>query len=95
MKQLKFVEDFYITDYKLLLCTIACCFSLFALGYDYVAPFPKSIYVLASCVVSYPYVMLLLVTHVQWVARVHLNCGQYSIASDTCLGSNFKAIVFL
>ena len=54
VKQLKFVEDFCITDYKLLLCTIACCFSLFALGYDYVSPFPKSIYVLATCAVSYP-----------------------------------------
>ena len=54
VKQLKFVEDFHITDFKLLLCTIACCFSLFALGYDYVSPFPKSIYVLATCSVSYP-----------------------------------------
>ena len=54
VKQLKFVEDFHITDYKLLLCTIACCFSLFALGYDYISPFPKSIYVLATCAISYP-----------------------------------------
>ena len=54
VKQLKFVEDFRITDFKLILCTIACTFSLFALGYDYVSPFPKSIYVLATCSVSYP-----------------------------------------
>ena len=64
IKQMKFVEDFRITDIKLLLCTIACSFSLFALGYDYISPFPKSVYVLATCAISYPNVRALLHCHV-------------------------------
>ncbi|XP_065919069.1 signal peptidase complex subunit 2-like [Dysidea avara] len=79
VKQLKFVEDFYITDYKLLLCTIACCFSLFALGYDYVAPFPKSIYVLASCVVSY----FIIMAYMTWYgSKIEGDCFMTALDKD-------------
>lgn len=48
------VEDFTIVDRRLTLCTLACGFSLFALVYDYLYPFPLSGIVLAVCAIRYP-----------------------------------------
>ena len=49
-----YVEDHKLVDTRLFICTLACSFSLFALGYDYVFPFPASRIVLASCAIRYP-----------------------------------------
>ena len=43
-----------MVDRRLFLCTIACSFSIFALLYDYLYPFPQSRFVLAVCSVRYP-----------------------------------------
>lgn len=50
-----YVEDHKIVDLRLFLCTVACGFSLFACGYDYVFPFPASCIVLATCSIRYPH----------------------------------------
>lgn len=54
MEEYGCVEDFAIIDRRLLLCTLACSFSAFALVYDYINPFPKSRTVLATCAIRYP-----------------------------------------
>jgi signal peptidase complex subunit 2 len=48
------VEEFTLVDRRLVLCTIACGFSGFALVYDYLFPFPHSEVVLAVCAIRYP-----------------------------------------
>ena len=48
------VEDFRLVDQRLVLCTLACAFSGFALVYDYLYPFPRSQTVLAVCAIRYP-----------------------------------------
>lgn len=48
-----YVEDFSLVDQRLFLCTLACSFSLFALLYDYLYPFPQSRIILATCSISY------------------------------------------
>ncbi|CAI8013963.1 Probable signal peptidase complex subunit 2 [Geodia barretti] len=47
------VEEFTVVDRRLVLCTVACGFSAFALVYDYLFPFPRSEVVLAMCAISY------------------------------------------
>lgn len=47
-------EDYALIDMRLALCTIACGFSVFALVYDYINPFPMSRTVLAVCAIRYP-----------------------------------------
>ena len=48
------VEDYTLIDRRLVLCTLACGFSVFALIYDYLFPFPRSGTVLAACAIRYP-----------------------------------------
>ena len=47
-------EDFTLIDQRLAISTIACAFSLFALAYDYIFPFPQSKPILLICSVRYP-----------------------------------------
>ena len=61
LKEFGCVEDFTIVDCRLFLCTLACSFSLIALAYDYLYPFPASCYVLATCAIRYPFMMALTV----------------------------------
>ncbi|KAL5484510.1 hypothetical protein EMCRGX_G021023 [Ephydatia muelleri] len=46
-------EDFSLIDQRLAISTVACLFSLFALIYDYIFPFPQSKSILLICSVSY------------------------------------------
>ena len=47
-------EDFSLIDQRLAISTVACLFSLFALIYDYIFPFPQSKSILLICSVRYP-----------------------------------------
>lgn len=49
-----FKEEHKLMDLRLLICTVAVGFSLFALVWDYIRPFPESRPVLIICVLSYP-----------------------------------------
>jgi len=53
--QLGFVESHRLMDGRLLLCTVAVGFAVFALIWDYLYPFPLSRTVLIICVFSYPF----------------------------------------
>jgi len=53
--QLGFVESHRLMDGRLLLCTVAVGFAVFALIWDYLYPFPLSRTVLIVCVLSYPF----------------------------------------
>ncbi|KAK3583703.1 hypothetical protein CHS0354_021456 [Potamilus streckersoni] len=48
-----FVEKHTLMDIRLLICTIAVAFAMFALIWDYLRPFPESRPVLITCVLSY------------------------------------------
>ena len=50
-----YIEDHKVTDIRLAICTISCCFALAALIYDYLFPFPVSKPILTICVVLYPH----------------------------------------
>uniref|UniRef100_A0A1X7T7Q9 Signal peptidase complex subunit 2 n=1 Tax=Amphimedon queenslandica TaxID=400682 RepID=A0A1X7T7Q9_AMPQE len=41
-KEYNYTEDFTLVDQRLILCTVACLLSLFAVVYDYFYPFPSS-----------------------------------------------------
>nr|CDS31806.1 Probable signal peptidase complex subunit 2 [Hymenolepis microstoma] len=51
--QLELQENFKLIDIRLLLCTLSVFFTLVALIYDYVCPYPESRYVLMGCIASY------------------------------------------
>ncbi|XP_071165075.1 signal peptidase complex subunit 2-like isoform X1 [Mytilus edulis] len=48
-----FKEEHRLMDLRLLICTVAVGFSLFALVWDYIRPFPESRPILIICVLSY------------------------------------------
>ena len=50
-----YIEDHTVTDIRLAICTISCCFALAALIYDYLFPFPVSRHILTTCVLLYPH----------------------------------------
>lgn len=50
-----YVESHKLMDMRLLICTVAVGFSLFALIWDFLRPFPESRPVLIMCVLSYPW----------------------------------------
>lgn len=50
-----YVESHKLMDMRLLICTVAVGFSLFALIWDFLRPFPESRPVLIMCVLSYPF----------------------------------------
>merc|ERR1711872_974707 len=63
------VECFSMIDRRLFLSFVAVCFSLAALLYDYLYPFPQSRYVLIVCVVSYFIVTSILTYYTAYVEK--------------------------
>lgn len=53
IKKYEYQENFGLMDGRLVMCSIAVSVALFALGYDYLYPFPKSKPVLIFCVSTY------------------------------------------
>lgn len=64
---LSFTEDYTLMDRRLYLSFVACCFSLFALIYDWMNPFPKSRTVLIVCVLSYFILIGILTLYMQFI----------------------------
>ncbi|XP_065312566.1 signal peptidase complex subunit 2-like [Gordionus sp. m RMFG-2023] len=62
-------ESFSIVDGRLVICTIACIVSLFALVYDYIQPFPKSRTVLIICSLSYFFMMAVFTLYIKYVEK--------------------------
>ena len=58
----EYIENYSLVDQRLIICTVACVFSLFAVLYDYWRPFPESQYILATCSIRYPLKEYLLLT---------------------------------
>ena len=48
-------ESHKLMDGRLLICTIAVGFAMFALVWDFFKPFPESRPILIICVLSYPF----------------------------------------
>lgn len=53
-------EKHALMNGRLILCTIAVGFALFAVLWDYLFPFPASRPILIACVLSYPFTYLCL-----------------------------------
>ncbi|CAI4225468.1 unnamed protein product [Auanema sp. JU1783] len=72
-------ETYSIMDGRLLISFIAVCFSAFAIGYDYIHPFPKSKWVLATCSITYFLLMGVLQLY-QWY--VEKNCFYQGVETE-------------
>uniref|UniRef100_H2Y7S9 Signal peptidase complex subunit 2 n=1 Tax=Ciona savignyi TaxID=51511 RepID=H2Y7S9_CIOSA len=59
-------ENFFLVDSRLIICTTALLFALFALLWDFLHPFPASQTVLIICVGSYFLLMGVLTLHVNF-----------------------------
>ncbi|GAU96684.1 hypothetical protein RvY_08095 [Ramazzottius varieornatus] len=68
-KKQGFAEDFKVMDGRLAISTVSVLFSLFALAYDYLHPFPASKWVLAFCSVSYFVSVGALTAYLWWVEK--------------------------
>lgn len=68
-KKQGFAEDFKVMDGRLAISTVSVLFSLFALAYDYLHPFPASKWVLAFCSISYFISVGALTAYLWWVER--------------------------
>lgn len=62
-------EAHRLMDLRLLICTIAVGFSLFALVWDYIRPFPESRPVLIVCVLSYFTLMGVLTLYTTYIEK--------------------------
>jgi len=63
------VECFRLIDGRLLISSLAVCFSLLALAYDYLFPFPLSRHVLLGCVLTYFALSCVLTYHTTQLER--------------------------
>lgn len=54
-----FIESHHLMDGRLIICTIAVAFAMFALIWDYLKPFPLSRPILIICVLAYPSILIL------------------------------------
>jgi len=73
---LNFTEDYSLMDRRLYISFIACMFSLFALIYDWLHPFPKSRSILIICLISYFILMGILTFYMQFIERGKFFAGK-------------------
>lgn len=59
-EKLGYMEMHALMNGRLILCTLAVGFALFAVAWDYFFPFPASRPVLITCVLSYPFGVILI-----------------------------------
>ena len=69
------VESHRLMDTRLMLCTIACSFSGFALVYDQLHPFPASLVVLTVCALSYPPTVSCMIQCPCYIVSTVYDCG--------------------
>lgn len=66
---LGYEENFHLVDSRLIICTIAVLFSLLALVWDFLYPYPQSRPLLIICVCSYFVLMCILTLHLNFFEK--------------------------
>lgn len=61
-----FIESHHLMDGRLIICTIAVAFAMFALIWDYLKPFPLSRPILIICVLAYFILMAILTVYTSY-----------------------------
>ncbi|CAF1641681.1 unnamed protein product [Adineta ricciae] len=73
---LNYTEFYTLMDRRLYISFVACLFSLFALVYDWLNPFPKSRLVLIICAAAYFVLMGILTFYMQFIERGKFYTGK-------------------
>lgn len=74
-----FKEDHSLMNGRLIISTVAVLFSLYAIVYDYLKPFPESKLVIIVCVISYFFFIGILTLYTSFIEKGSFAAAKYTL----------------